>query len=119
MTMCLKFATLHRKSRRVVEAQRWRNGGAPRVVRYKNQLCFDKQLTGEIHREAAMCNRVNGRAPGTASRSGHARIGVSIVAMACLWLSTDARAETIGGALAKAYLNNPNLNQQRAAVRAA
>src|SRR5580658_7613917 len=45
--------------------------------------------------------------------------GVSIVAMACLWLSTDARAETIGGALAKGYLNNPNLNQQRAAVRAA
>ena len=66
-----------------------------------------------------MCNRVNGGALRTASRSGHARIGVSIVAMACLWLSTDARAETIGGALAKGYLNNPNLNQQRAAVRAA
>src|SRR5271170_6540850 len=64
-----------------------------------------------------MCNRVNGGAPGTASPSGHARIGVSIVAMACLWLSTDARAETIGGALSKAYLNNPNLNSQRAAVR--
>ena len=28
-----------------------------------------------------------------------------------------ARAETIGGALAKAYLNNPDINQQRAAVR--
>ncbi|MFZ0207607.1 MAG: TolC family protein, partial [Roseiarcus sp.] len=66
-----------------------------------------------------MCDRVNGGAPGTAPRSGRARIGVSIVAMACLWFSTDARAETIGGALAKAYLNNPNLNQQRAAVRVA
>ena len=66
-----------------------------------------------------MCNRVNGGALGTAPRSGHARIGVGIVAMACLWLSTDARAETIGGALAKAYLNNPNINQQRAAVRVA
>ena len=34
-------------------------------------------------------------------------------------LATGARAETIGGALAKAYLNNPDINQQRAAVRAA
>ena len=66
-----------------------------------------------------MSNRVNAGAPGTAPRSGHARIGVGIFATACLWLSTDARAETIGGALAKAYLNNPNLNQQRAAVRVA
>ena len=45
--------------------------------------------------------------------------GSAIVAMACLWLSTDARAETIGGALAKAYFNNPNINQQRAAVSVA
>ena len=66
-----------------------------------------------------MCNRVNGGTPGTAPRSGHARIEVGIFAMACLWLSTDARAETIGGALTKAYLNNPNINQQRAAVRVA
>ena len=29
-----------------------------------------------------------------------------------------AKAETIGGALAKAYLSNPDINQQRAAVRA-
>jgi len=29
-----------------------------------------------------------------------------------------ARAETLGGALVKAYLNNPDINQQRAAVRA-
>ena len=33
-------------------------------------------------------------------------------------LASGARAETIGGALAKAYLNNPDINQQRAAVRA-
>ena len=66
-----------------------------------------------------MSNRVRGGALGTAPRSGHPPIGVGIVALACVWLSTGVRAETIGGALAKAYLNNPNLNQQRAAVRAA
>jgi outer membrane protein len=38
---------------------------------------------------------------------------IVIVAIAC-----GARAETIGGALAKAYLSNPDINQQRAAVRA-
>lgn len=32
---------------------------------------------------------------------------------------SGAQAETIGGALTKAYLNNPNLNAQRAAVRGA
>jgi outer membrane protein len=52
------------------------------------------------------------------ARNGHARIGVSIVALACVWLSSGVRAETIGGALAKGYLNNPNINQQRAALRA-
>src|SRR5271156_5421122 len=52
------------------------------------------------------------------ARNGHARIGVSVVALACVWLSSGVRAETIGGALAKAYLNNPNINQQRAALRA-
>jgi len=34
-----------------------------------------------------------------------------------VWTSQAARAETIGGALVKAYLNNPDINQQRAAVR--
>ena len=29
------------------------------------------------------------------------------------------RAETVGGALIKAYLNNPDINTQRAAVRVA
>ena len=43
--------------------------------------------------------------------------GAAIVAMAVALLATGARAETIGGALAKAYLNNPDINQQRAAVR--
>jgi outer membrane protein len=39
--------------------------------------------------------------------------------MVCAWLATGARAETISGALTKAYLNNPDINQQRAAVRVA
>jgi outer membrane protein len=34
-------------------------------------------------------------------------------------LAGAARAETIDGAIAKAYVNNPDLNQQRAGVRAA
>jgi len=32
-------------------------------------------------------------------------------------LATAAQAETLGGALSKAYLSNPDINQQRAAVR--
>jgi outer membrane protein len=46
--------------------------------------------------------------------------GVVFAASLLTILSTgDAlRAETIGGALAKAYLKNPDINQQRAAVRA-
>jgi outer membrane protein len=43
--------------------------------------------------------------------------GAAIVAMSVASLATGARAETIGGALSKAYLNNPDINQQRAAVR--
>ena len=34
-------------------------------------------------------------------------------------LAPELRAETVGGALVKAYLNNPEINQQRAAVRVA
>jgi outer membrane protein len=49
------------------------------------------------------------------------RQGVAVAALcvaACLALpAAGARAETIGGALSKAYLNNPDINQQRAAVR--
>jgi outer membrane protein len=42
---------------------------------------------------------------------------VSAAAIAASLLGSGARAETIGGALAKAYLSNPDINQQRAAVR--
>src|ERR1700733_4708249 len=63
-------------------------------------------------------NRVNRGALVVAPRNGHARFGVSVVVLACVGLSSGARAETIGGALAKGYLNNPNINQQRAALRA-
>jgi outer membrane protein len=51
------------------------------------------------------------RAPGFA---------IACVALSCaVMLVGAAHAETIGGALAKAYVNNPDINQQRAAVRAA
>jgi len=43
--------------------------------------------------------------------------GAAIVAVAAAFAATGAHAETVGGALAKAYLNNPDINQQRAAVR--
>jgi outer membrane protein len=43
--------------------------------------------------------------------------GAAIVALSAALFASGARAETIGGALAKAYLNNPDINQQRAAVR--
>jgi outer membrane protein len=41
-----------------------------------------------------------------------------LLAMVCATAGAG-RAETVGGALVKAYLNNPDINQQRAAVRAA
>ena len=41
----------------------------------------------------------------------------SAAAIALVATGAGARAETIGGALAKAYFNNPDINQQRAAVR--
>ena len=40
--------------------------------------------------------------------------GIAVLAML---MPMAAQAETIGGALAKAYLSNPDINQQRAAVR--
>ena len=49
--------------------------------------------------------------------SSSARI-VSLAALACALTVSGAGAETIGGALQKAYLSNPDINQQRAAVRA-
>ena len=46
--------------------------------------------------------------------------GVALAVVAGLALGgATARAETIGGALIKAYFNNPDINQQRAAVRVA
>jgi len=42
--------------------------------------------------------------------------GAALVALA-LATAMPARGETIGGALVKAYLNNPTINAQRAAVR--
>ncbi len=42
-----------------------------------------------------------------------------VAAAAFLSFGASASAETVGGALIKAYLNNPDINQQRAAVRAA
>src|SRR5277367_2123015 len=44
--------------------------------------------------------------------------GVALVALA-ITATGVARAETIGGALVKAYLSSPDINAQRAAVRAA
>ena len=44
-------------------------------------------------------------------------VGAAIATLA-VFLSSPIRAESISGALARAYLNNPNLNQQRAAMRA-
>ena len=43
---------------------------------------------------------------------------VGALALVLAWASS-APAETIGGALVKSYLNNPDINAQRAAVRAA
>ncbi len=48
---------------------------------------------------------------GILGRSLLAAIGLAAIGVAA------AQAETIGGALVKAYLNNPDINQQRAAVR--
>jgi outer membrane protein len=48
------------------------------------------------------------------------RRGAAAAAAICFALiAPAAQAETIGGAIAKAYLNNPDINQQRAAVRVA
>jgi outer membrane protein len=47
-------------------------------------------------------------------------LALGAAALYCaLLLAGAGHAETIGGALAKAYVNNPDINQQRAAVRAA
>lgn len=46
------------------------------------------------------------------------RRGAMIGSICAALFASAAKAETIGGALAKAYFSNPDINQQRAAVRA-
>ena len=59
------------------------------------------------------------RAPSAALSRRAARGAALAAAVAGILLGAGAlRAETIGGALVKAYFNNPDINQQRAAVRA-
>ncbi|MBV8440836.1 MAG: TolC family outer membrane protein [Hyphomicrobiales bacterium] len=55
---------------------------------------------------------------GVAARDALRRLLFATVAMAALGANAS-RAETAGGALIKAYLNNPDINTQRAAVRVA
>jgi len=50
--------------------------------------------------------------------SGLVRAALLAASLAALGASAG-RAETIGGALVKAYLTNPDINTQRAAVRVA
>jgi outer membrane protein len=62
---------------------------------------------------------VSSRATSALPRRGAARIVAILAASVWVALATSGtRGETIGGALAKAYLGNPDINQQRAAVRA-
>ena len=53
----------------------------------------------------------------TRTTTGHSRSATLAFAAALLGAGA-LRAETVGGALVKAYFNNPDINQQRAAVRA-
>ncbi len=55
---------------------------------------------------------------GRAARSAYAAVGLVSAGLLLATLGA-AKAETIGGALIKAYLNNPDINSQRAAVRVA
>ena len=53
-------------------------------------------------------------------KTGRAKaLSLSMIALVAALLANSAHSETIGGALVKAYLNNPDINTQRAAVRAA
>jgi outer membrane protein len=45
------------------------------------------------------------------------RRGAAAAAICAALCASGAKAETIGGALSKAYLSNPDINQQRAGVR--
>ena len=47
------------------------------------------------------------------------RLSVSLISVALLFVTfAEGAAETMSGALARAYMGNPDLNQQRAGVRA-
>jgi outer membrane protein len=59
-----------------------------------------------------------GTAFGGAAKYAVRRLLLATVAMAALGVGAS-RGETAGGALVKAYLNNPDINTQRAAVRVA
>ena len=62
---------------------------------------------------------VSGGASTAPGRLWGVRGALAAGTLAATLLGVDAlRAETIGGALVKAYFNNPDINQQRAAVRA-
>jgi outer membrane protein len=54
-----------------------------------------------------------------AARTALAAIGLVSAGLSLAGALGAARAETIGGALTKAYLNNPDINAQRAVVRQA
>jgi outer membrane protein len=55
-----------------------------------------------------------------ARSAGAARLLMTLMLASSAWAASGAgQAETIGGALVKAYLNNPDINTQRAAVRVA
>jgi outer membrane protein len=51
-------------------------------------------------------------------RIAQAMGGMALATALVALIGASASAETISGALSKAYLNNPDINQQRAAVRA-
>ena len=55
---------------------------------------------------------------GGAARDASRRLLFATIAMTALGAGAS-RGETAGGALVKAYLNNPDINTQRAAVRVA
>ncbi len=65
-----------------------------------------------------MLTRLSPWTPGLWKRPGASRL-VLWAALAAWAPAGGLRAETIGGALGKAYLSNPDVGQQRAAVRAA
>src|ERR1700751_2711044 len=79
------------------------------------------EISGESLDEAMMHRRGRlGEGRITASRpamTGGGLRALLIALMTTTALSGAGRAETIGGALGKAYLNNPDINAQRAAVR--